>query len=333
MNKPLPKVNQVFKAIGNEQLDSNRERFYRSYAEASTDDYYYKSFLAKKNGQKNFSTVKKITNVKDAIRYIDDDTPALGAVRLRHSSTSIPLVDSDINSFLPFDKNEMMLEQLWNYLLRLEELNREDNQHSSTITSLIRFIVHSLQFNTTGDAKAKVDPASHQRFAFFLNDQKGQQFLSRFLDIMESSFLKRFFFTSFIVFKDVQVDPKSRFAEQFLKRLVEYLDKNTPKPKWLFAFIRQAMNFGFVSIAKNEFKLACLASLILTARATRETMSDSDRTLLNTTMKNTAELIAKDLNALLQEKYDEYFMRSVFENVIYLQPDCELRNLISATTV
>lgn len=328
----MPKVNQVFKAIGNDQLDSTRERFYRSYVEASTDDYYFKSFNAKKSGQTKFSTTKKITNVKDAIRYIDDDTPALGAVRLRHSSTSQPLVESDINSFLPFDKNEMMLEQLWSYLLRLEDLNREDTQHS-TMTSLIRFIVHSLQFNTTGDAKSKVDPSSHPKFAFFLNDPKGQHFLSRFLDIMESSFLKRFFFTSFIVFKDVQIDPKSRFAEQFLKRLVDYLEKNTPKPKWLFAFIRQATYFGFASIAKNEFKLACLAALILTARATKERMSESDQTLLNITMKNTAELIAKDLKEIFKERYSEYFMQSIFTNVIFLQPDCELKTLISSTSV
>lgn len=329
----MPKVNQVFKAIGNDQLASTRERFYRSYIEASTDDYYYSSFLAKQNGQKTFSTTKKITNVKDAIRYVGDDTPALGAVRLRHSSTSQPLVDSDINSFLPFDKNEMMLEQLWSYLLQLEELNREDTQHNTTMSSLIRFIVHSLQFNTTGDAKSKVDPSLHQKFAFFLNNPKGQTFLSRFLDIVESSFLKRFFFTFFIVFKDVQIDPKSRFAEQFLKRLVDYLYKNSPKPKWLFAFIGQAMNSGFASIAKNEFKLACLAALILTARATKDNMSDPDRTLLNSRMKSTAELIAKDLNAVFREKYDEYFMQSIFTNVIYLQPDCELKTLILASSV
>lgn len=332
MNNLKPPVKQVFKAIGNDQLDSMRERFYRSYVEASTDDYYFKSFDAKKSGQTKFSTTKKVINIKD-IRYHVDDTPALGAVRLRHSSTSQPLVDSDINSFLPFDKNEMMLEQLWSYLLRLEDLNREEDNQHSTMTSLIRFIVHSLQFNTTSDAKSKVDPTLHQRFAFFLNDSKGQHFLSRFLDIMETSFLKRFFFTAFIVFKDVQIDPKSHFAEQFLKRLVDYLEKNTPKPKWLFAFIRQATNSGFASIAKNEFKLACLASLILTARATKDKMNEADQTLLNTTMKNTAELIAKDLKELFKERYSEYFMYSIFSNVIFLQPDCELKTLISATSV
>ncbi|OHT02788.1 hypothetical protein TRFO_29985 [Tritrichomonas foetus] len=332
-NRPTTHVNQVFKAIGTDQLNGMRERFFRQYIESQTDDYYYRSYNAKKSGQKTFATSKKITNVKDVLRYSSfDDSPGLGHVRLRHSSTSQPLVDSEVD-YIAFEKNPMMLEQLWSFLLKLEDLLREDNQNSSKITSLIRFIVHSLQFNTTSDANSPVDPSSHQRFFYFLNDPKGQNFLVRFLDIMPTSFLKRFFFTSFIVFKDVKIDPTSKFAVAFLQRLTNYLEKDSPKPKWLCAFINQAMSAGFANIVSDRFRLACLASLLLTARYSQDGLSEGDRIVFNSTLKNTADLIIKDLGSAIQKAYNPYFMHSIFKNILILQPECELRTLISATSV
>lgn len=331
-NQTLP--NQVFKAIGNEQLNSIHDRFYRNYIDALHDDYYSKSFLAKQQGQKSFSVSKKITDVKDAMRLsIYDDYPALGSVRLRHSSVAQPLVEADVNAFLPFDKNAIRLEQLWTFLLKLEDLVREENEQNSNYTPLIRFIVHSLQFNTTSDASTKVDPSDHQKFVYFLNDSRGQHFLTRFLETMPPSFLKRFFFTSFIVFKDVKIAANSQFAEEFLKRLITYLEKDKPKPKWLCAFIRQAVSTGFVHIAKDEFKSACFATLILTSRYTQKDMKDSDQMLLNTTMKNVADIITKDLGQAIRTQYDSYFMESIFANVLHLQPKSELSTLIQATSV
>ena len=329
------KVNQVFKAIGNDQIENMKTRFLMSCMSQRSDEYYIKSLEAKKLGLKATISPMKNKNVKDAIRYSGfDNTPALGSVRLRHSSTSQPLIEDDIQ-YLPFDKNAMMLEQLWTFLLELEDQNRQadGNITNANMSSLIRFIVHSLQFNTASEAIARVEPMDHQRFSYFLNDLKGQRFLTRFLAIMPASFQKRFFFTSFIVFKDVKIDPASPFAISFLKKLTNYLKDKKVKPKWICAFTQNAINIGFAEIARDKFRSACFASLLLFAKHLIPTLADQDLKTLDTTIKNVHDAIVKDLRASLSTNYDLVYMRSIFSTIISLYPDGNLTSLIVATEV
>lgn len=305
--------------------------------ESQTDDFYFAAITAKREGQKNFNSSHKIADVKSALSTknpVHYDEPALGAVRLRHSSTSQPLVpgDNDFDFIIPFDKNERMLEILWNYLLKLEDVNRQENPSPAILNNLVRFLVHSLQFDATSDAVTTVHAEDHQRFAYYLNNHKGQRFLSRFLDLMPSSFLKRFFFTSFIVFESINIDSSSPFAIDFLKRLVDYL-KEEPKAKWLAAFIKQSTAGSFVSIASSNFKFACVATLLTAAQARFSKFEAGEVKMIQDILTETTKRIIKELATALKQPYNQVFMKAVLTSITFIVPKSELSPILVSASI
>ena len=333
MWNPQNPDSQVFKAMTKESIRAMQTRFYINYRNLQTDDYYYSAYMAKKSGKQTFTSIQ-VKNVKAAFSVPPNyEETALGTVKLRHSSTSQPLVtnDNELDFSIPFERNAMALENLWNYLLELEDLIRQD-QPQAKINSLIRFIVHSLQVNTLNNAIDKVQPSVHQKFAFFLNDPKGQRFMTRFLDIMPPSFLKRFFFTSFIVFKDVKIDPRSQFAIAFVKGLMNCAN-NGVKPKWIASFIRHSVSGGFAFIAGNRFQSACLAILLTAAKALLPNLDEEDAKLMKDTISELADTISKELGQAIRTNYDPVFMRAIFMSVLTIVPQSKLRQLVMATSV
>jgi hypothetical protein len=174
---------QLFKAMREETIQHMRSDFIQRDAAAQTDLFYRTALDARRRGEKNFTLPQGFVFGKasgdEVINY--DVLPALGSVRLRHSSTSQPLVagDVDFGFNLPFEKNALLVEQLWNYFLQLEDLSRQDGQRRKA-NDLFRLIIHSLQLDSIPEAITPVDPGRHQRLAFFLSDVKGQTFLIRF---------------------------------------------------------------------------------------------------------------------------------------------------------
>lgn len=324
-------VDQVFKAMGDEQLERMRKGFVQRYEEAQSDDFYYAAVIAKREGQETFST-KKLDNLKKTVyeqKVSGEDVKALGAVRLRHTSTSQPLTEdvSELNFSIPFDKNDTVLEQRWNSLLELEDLLRQPSYNEGKVNAIIRHIVHSLQFNTSSSAIDPTNPVSQQRFAHVLNDPKGQRFVARFMDIMPDNFLKRFFFTAFIVFKEVDIDSTSKFATDFLKRLVTYLSGNV-KPKWIAAFLRDAVAGGFAHIAASHFKSACVAVLLTKAQSQMDGRVAGDLKLLEKEIRTIAGKIENDLPAVVKTRYNLLFMHAIFTSVMTIVRDTKLPALV-----
>lgn len=310
-----------------------RQGFVKRYEASQTDDFYYAAMCAKREGQKTFSA-KKLENLKKDVyetkttgeAIVLEDAKTLGAVRLRHTSTSQPLVaeDPDFDFSIPFDKDDAVLEQRWNSLLELEDLIRHDvDGNQGKVNTIIRYIVHSLQFNTSSTAVDATNPEAHKRFAHVLNDAKGQKFVSRFMDIMPSSFLKRFFFTSFIVFKDVNIDSNSKFACDFLKGLVGYVSGSV-KPKWIAAFLRDAVAGGFAHIAASHFKSACVSVLLAKVHNSKAQMSTGDAKLLETVIRDMSKKMTNELSSAIRTQYNSRFMNAMFTTVMAIVPDSEL---------
>ncbi|KAH0793280.1 hypothetical protein GPJ56_002838 [Histomonas meleagridis] len=333
MWNPRNPDSQVFKAMTKEAIKKMQATFYNNYLKVQTDDYYYSSYLAKKSSMKQTFTAIKEKSIKAVFSYPGYEEPALGTVKLRHSSTSQPLVsnDSELNFCLPFEKNEMALEELWNYLLELEDKIRQE-QPQAKINLLVRFIAHSLQFNTSDDAMDKVKPNVHQKFAFFLNDPKGQRFMTRFLNIMPQSFFKRFYFTSFIVFTDIKIDPQSQFAIAFAKGLMSFVNSGV-KPKWIVSFIHHSVSSGFAFIAGNRFQSACLAILLTAADALIPKVDTEDVKMLKDSVSELADVMAKELGHAIRTNYDDVFMNAIFRHVLAIAPESKLQALIMATSV
>jgi hypothetical protein len=315
-----------------------RDSFRRNFDDAQKDDFYTVGIAARRSGQKTFKSTKGFLNVRDALSSTEetasiDLAPALGSVRLRHTSTSQPLVadDSAFDFSLPFEKNAVLLEQLWNYLLKLEDLSRQEDQRRK-INDFFRVIVHSLQFDIATDAITPVDPARHQRLAYFLNDHKGQGFISRFMEIMPPSYLRKLYFASFVVFHDLVIDPRSQFASNFVRKLASYMLENV-KPKWLAAFLRQGTGRGFLGIATDPFRSCCIAILLRTVVARLPGLDEGNSQLLKSAVSVVIEKIVTDLQAVLQADYNLLFMRAIFVSVLKLVPDSPLKTLICAASI
>jgi hypothetical protein len=292
-----PPEGQLFKAMREDTLQYMRNEFLQREASAQTDLFYPTALAARLRGERNFTLPQGFVFGKTAgdevINY--DVLPALGSVRLRHSSTSQPLVagDSDFGFFLPFEKNALLVEQLWTYFLQLEDLTRQDGQRRK-VNDLFRYIAHSLQLDSTSDTITAVDIARHQRLAFFLGDPKGQGFLTRFVDVMPQGFLKKFFFVSFVVFQEFTVDPRGRFAIFFFQKFARYLIDGV-KPKWLAAFIRQASASGFAGIGADRFRAGCLAALLKLAATVFGGLDEGNSRLLRAAVDGLADKMVAEL--------------------------------------
>lgn len=326
---------QVFKALTKEAIKAMQAKFYSNYQQIQVDDYYLKAFRAKQSGSQSFVVTTKLKSVKNPSDYIE---PALGAIKLRHSSTSQPLVpaDSGITFIKPFDSTDQKLEEAWCYLLELEDIARQENSQQNRTYYLVRHILNLLQFNDIGKSIDEVDPKQHQRFAFYLNSEKGQKFITRFLDIMPQSFLKRFFFTSFIVMDNVNIDPKSAFGISFVKRLINFIqDEPSVKPKWIAAFIRQLVNGGFTTVVEDKLRSACLAILLTTAKhqLLQADIGIGNAKLLKETIGKLAEKMVNELGTSIKTNYTPLFMRSIFYTVSEIVPESKLKQLFIATSV
>jgi hypothetical protein len=326
---------QLFKAMREDTLDHMRSAFTQAYRRAQSDAFYGAALDAKRRGEKNFTlppgfVLGKATG-DDAAG--PDAPPALGAVRLRHSSTSQPLVagDADFGFSLPFERNALLVEQLWNYFLQLEDLGRQDGQRQKA-NDVFRYVMHSLQLDATRDAHTPVDPARRQRLAFFLGDAKGQAFLARFVDVMPQASLKKFFFVSFVVLREFALDPRGRFAAFFLQKLTQYLLEGV-KPKWLAAFVRQAGAGGFAAIGGDRFRAACLAAVLKLAATIVARLDDAGARLLRAAVEGFADAMVADIRAVVAGEYSLLFMQVIVNSVIVVVPESPLKELLRATSV
>ena len=323
-----PYVERCFKAMEEGQIERMREEFFSSYSRCQNDNFYFEAFQAKARGDTQFIATPHTLKAKDAKETVNYEDAGLGAIRLRHTSTSQPLVNDDtINFTLPFEATAIRLEQLWNYLLQLEDIGRNFAQPSGNKKkNLLTFVVHSIQVNVMDRAAKQVDAADHMRFAYFMNDAKGQKFLSRFMVMLDQSLLKRFFFTAFIVFQHVNVNSRSEFAKVFLQKFTEYL-RNGVKPRWIAAFIRQASAGGFKHIAESKFKSACLATVLTAARALKD-LNEGNKQLRQQVVTQLADAIEKDISATLHANYDWLFMCVIFRTVLAIVPGHGLQKVL-----
>jgi hypothetical protein len=326
---------QLFKAMREDAIQRMHADFMQRDAMAQTDVFYPTALAARRRGEKNFTLPPGFVFGKstgdEVINY--DVLPGLGSVRLRHSSTSQPLVpgDADFGFSLPFEKNVLLVEQLWNYFLQLEDLSRQEGQRRKA-NDLFRYIVHSLQLDSTSDAITPVDPGKHQRLAFFLTDAKGQGFLMRFVDIMPQGSLKKFFFASFVVFQEVKIDRQGKFAAFFLQKLTQYLLEGV-KPKWLAAFIRQASAQGFVGIGTDRFRAGCLAALLKLAATVFRGLDEGNSKIIRVAVDAIAEKIVAELKEVIQGEYSLLFMHVIVNSVLAVSPQSPLKALLAATSV
>jgi hypothetical protein len=324
---------QIFKAVTEDQIAQMRSSFRQQYDRAKSDDFYCTALEAKRHGQATFTLDKSLISAKpsgdDPVNY--DLFAALGSVRLRHSATGQPLVpgDVDFDFSLPFEKTSQIVEEFWNFLLQLEDLSRQQGQRQK-VNDCFRHIVHTLQLDTSMNAAEQVDPARHQRLAFYLNDAKGQTFLIRFIEYMPSGSLKKFFFVAFAVFQDAAIDPRSKFASFFLQKLTKFLLEGV-KPKWIAAYIRQAAARGFLPIAADAFGAACAAALLKTAVAIVQGADEEGARRLRAAADGLAEKIAADLKDVIRSEYNRLFMNAIVRSVLLLSPASPLGELLVAT--
>lgn len=330
---PRSPNSQVFKALTKEAIAQMQRKFYSIYQQIQLDDYYLKAYRAKQLGSHTFVVTTKLKSVKTPQ---DTAEPALGAVRLRHSSTSQPLVppDSGIAFVCPFESTEQKLEEAWSYLLELEDMARQENPQQNRTYYLLRHIVNLLQFNTVSKSIDSVDPSGHQRFALYLSTPKGQRFFTRFLGIMPQSYLKRFFFTAFIVMDGVQIDARAEFGVAFVRHLIDFIqDEPSVKPKWLAAYVRQLARAGFAAVAGNELRAACLAILLTTIRHQLPSMDIGNAKLMKETVGSLANSIAGEIGAALKTDYTHLFMKSIVMSVCEIVPESKLRKMLIAVSI
>jgi hypothetical protein len=326
---------QVFKAMTNDTVERMRENWLRLFKESQKDDFYLAGMEARRTGQKSFKPIK----LQEALAHAGDEpgaidlSPALGAVRLRHTSAAQPLIadDSQINFSLPFEKNATLLEHLWNLLLKLEDFLRQADQ-GQKIHDLFRVIVHSLKIDHRTDGVALVDPEQCERMAYFLNDHKGQGFLSRFIELMPADSLRKFFFTCFVVIQDVNVDPRSQFAVLFVQTLATFLQAPV-KPKWLGGFLRQATAKGVIGIVTDEFRAACFALVLRTIAIRIPQVPEPQAKFLKAAVDATIEKVVAELSAIVQADYHLFFISKIFQAIVRIQPESPLKPFFTAVSV
>ena len=331
-----PYVERYFKAMTEDQIKRMQESFNSEEQRAAqTDNFYFQAFQARRAGDQTFIATPHTLKAHDAkAEAVSYDDSGLGAVRLRHTSTAQPLVpdDRDISFSMPTDSNEVRLEQLWNYLLQLEDMSRATfQQNESKKQSIVTYIVRSLQVELVNTSAAAVDPSKNKRFAYFMNDKKGQGFLTRFIKMLDHSLLKRFFFTAFIVFQDVNVDSRSPFALEFMTTLSHYLQQGV-KPRWVAAFIRQACSGGFAQIAASRFKSACVA-MLLTRIQSYKNLDEGNSKLREQVVRELAESMEKGMAAALKTRYDALFMNVIFKAVMAMARTRGLQTMLVASAI
>jgi hypothetical protein len=325
----IPPGAPVFKAMKVDDLESMRVRFVSICNQAAGDDYYYSRYQQKRNPKETGEQPKPIQRIKIE-RYegfTDSEVPVLGGQRLRRTMESQPLITDpnvEINYILPFEQNDLSMNKLWQILIQLEDLLSQPKPNQMTINSYVRYCIHFIQLDITSKFDQDGKPENHKNLVYFLNNENGRKFLIRFLDMLPQKYMKRFFFTTFIVLKDVNVEDTSDFAIQFMTRLSKYL--LVAKPRWVVAYIREITRCGFNNLVKSRFKLASTAMVLSCARkmldklklleAGEDSENATDQLMLHNALQAFVSNLEKDRGALLPVDYDVVFMRIIIRTAI-----------------
>lgn len=325
----IPPNAPVFKAMKVEDIENMRSRFVSLGNSLAGDDYYFSNFMKKKDLKESNQEPKQVKPIKVG-RYegfVDTEEPVLGGKRLKRTFDSQPLKtnpDVDIDYSLPFDKNDMSMIKLWQILMQLDELTRQPKPNQMTINSCVRYCVHFIQLDITSKFDQDGKPENHQNLTYFLNNENGRKFLIRFLDMLPQKYMKRFFFTSFTVLKDVKVEDNSDFAIQFMERLSKYL--SNAKPKWVVAYVREITHCGFKNLIQSRFKLACTAIVLSCARKMLNNLKNlpvedgsensTNIRMLQNCLQAFVSNLEKERNSLLQQDYDQVFMGIIIRTAI-----------------
>jgi hypothetical protein len=173
----------------------------------------------------------------------------------------------------------------------------------------------------------------YERMVYFLNDEKGQKFLRRFIVLMPPGHKKKFFFTAFIVFRVVRFKKESPFAIDFFRCFADYLAAEKVKAKWVRAWLRELLKCGFLVIAENQCKLGILALVLTKACCVYNASNEEDQKLLKGVIDVVGEKIVADMREVLKLPYDQLFLRSVVKLVMKISPECGLQALFTASSL
>ena len=343
----IPEGSPVFKAMKTEDIESMRQRFISFMNQNAGDDFYLKYLEKKKNNENIEPEENKVTDILESYKGFTDsqiDTPVLGGIRLKRTFVAQPLhtnVDVDINYTLPFETSDSSITNVWPVLIQLEEYLQQPTPNTMKINSSFRYCIHTIQLDITSPFDQNGKPDEHKKFADFMNNLDGQKFLLRFLRVLKPNYLKRFFFTAFIVFQSVNLDDSSEFAMEFLTRLSKYL--KTAKPKWIVAFLREITHCGFKNLIQNRFKLGCAALVISAARHQRAILQNKNaqspteegtmnETMLYNSISAFVANIEKENVPLLPADYDTVFMGVILRAVLsVITPESKIFTTLTQT--
>ena len=336
MTFKIPEGSPVFKAMDTNDIESMRQRFCSFLAAAAGDDFYSKNLEKKRKNEdiedvdiKNIEVIDKINaSTYQGFNDANPEAPVLGSARLKRTFTPQPLhtnLDVDINYSLPFEQSDSSITIAWPVLIELEELLKQPSPNTMKVNTSFRFCLHQIQMDISSAFDQNGKPEDHMKFADFMNNMEGQNFLLRFLKILKPNYLKRFFFTAFIVFQHVTMDDSSEFAMEFMTRLSKFL--KTTKPKWVIAFLREITHCGFKNLIQNRFKLGCAALVISAARHMRAQLQaknaqapseegTTNETMLYNSISAFVANIEKENVPLIPADYDTVFMGVILRAVL-----------------
>ncbi|EAY23417.1 hypothetical protein TVAG_070810 [Trichomonas vaginalis G3] len=320
MSIKIPPGAPVFKAVKTQDIKTMSERFVYMMNDRAGDDYYFNCIDQKRKGlAKQEQPIKVQSNKSQRYEgFADIDTPSLGVSRLKHSIESQPfntISGIELDYSLPFESNELLINRFWAKLIQLEELNRSPERNMPSINAYVRFCVHLIELDETSAFDVEGKPEQHQNLVYFLNQETGQKSLIRFLDMLPN-FQKRFFFTAFMVLKDINVDDNSQFAIDFYTRLIAFL--KTCKPKWVVAFAREISRAGFANLAAKRFRLGCAALVFSRARKflTEKGIDKAESKMLTHSIQVFGDVIEKDKAVLLAGEFDTAFMGVILHAIL-----------------
>lgn len=310
----------VFKAVKVSDLESMRDRFVSLMAQRAGDDFYFTAIDQKRKGlAKPENTIKVQTTKTNRYEgFADADIHALGFTTSKHSIESQPFRTNakiSLDYSLPFETNELLINRFWAKLIQLEELNRQPEKNQPSINAYVRFCAHLIELDETSAFDVEGKPEKHQNLVHFLNQETGQKSLVRFLDMLPN-YKKRFFFTTFMVLKDVDIEDSSQFALDFYNRLIDFL--RTCKPKWVVAFAREISRAGFKNLAARRFRLGCAALVLSRARQflSKPGLEDADSKMLTHSLQMFGDVIEKDKATLISGEYDNVFMGVILRAIL-----------------